>query len=132
MGILLEVMSQRDSQCRQDTVTRRWERPGNAFTPSCPTFHSVGARIPRQECLFNVQVTGHGSPPGPLTLCSKSVTQSCPTVCDPMDCSPLGSSVHGISQAGILEQVAVSASRGSSCPRDRTHVSYIGRQILYH
>ena len=64
-GILLELMSQGDSQCRQDTVTRRWERPGNAFTPSRPTFHSVGARIPRQEWLFSLQVTGHGSPPGP-------------------------------------------------------------------
>ena len=64
-GILLELMSQGDSQCRQDTVTRRWERPGNAFAPSRPTFHSVGARIPRQEWLFSLQVTGHGSPPGP-------------------------------------------------------------------
>ena len=47
----------------------------------------------------------------------------------------LGSSVHGISQAGILEWVAISFSRGSSWPRDQTHascVSCIGRQILYH
>ena len=49
--------------------------------------------------------------------------------CDPMDCSPPGSSVHGISQARILEWVAISLSRGSSQPRDWT---YIGRQILYH
>ena len=42
------------------------------------------------------------------------VTQSCPTLCDPMDCSPPGSSVHGTSQAGILEWVAISSSRGSS------------------
>ena len=43
--------------------------------------------------------------------------------------------VHGISQAGILEWVAISASRGSSPPRDQTRVSYvscIGRQVLYH
>ena len=42
------------------------------------------------------------------------VAQSCPTLCDPMDCSPPGSSVHGILQARILEWVAISFSRGSS------------------
>ena len=49
--------------------------------------------------------------------------QSCPTLCGPMDCSPPGSSVHGISQARTLEWVANSSSRGSSRPRDQTHVS---------
>ena len=49
--------------------------------------------------------------------------QSCPTLCDPMDCSPPGSSVHGILQARILEQVAMPSSRGSSQPRDQTQVS---------
>ena len=44
--------------------------------------------------------------------------QSCPTLCDPMDYSPPGSSVHGILQARILEWVAISSSRGSSQPRD--------------
>ena len=51
------------------------------------------------------------------------VAQSCPTLCDPMDCNPPGSSVHEIFQARILEWVAVSFSRGSSQPRDRTRVS---------
>ena len=46
------------------------------------------------------------------------VTQSCCTLCDPMDCSPPGSSVHGILQAKILEWVAISFSRASSPPRD--------------
>ena len=46
------------------------------------------------------------------------VTKLCPTLCDPMDCSPQGSSVHGISQERTLEWVAVSFSRGSSWPRD--------------
>ena len=46
--------------------------------------------------------------------------QSCLTLCDPMDCSPSGSSVHGIFQARILEWVAISYSRRSSCPRDQT------------
>ena len=67
--------------------------------------------------------------------CVCSVTRSCLTVCDPMDCSPLGSSVHGIFQARILEWVAISSSRGSSKPRVQTWVyciSWIGQQILYH
>ena len=42
--------------------------------------------------------------------------QSCPTLCDPLDCSPPGFSVHGISQARILERVAISFPRGSSNP----------------
>ena len=54
------------------------------------------------------------------------VTQSCPTLWDPMGCSLPGSSVHGILQARILEWVAISFSRGSSRPRDRTQVSRIG------
>ena len=58
--------------------------------------------------------------------------QLCPTLCDPMDCSPQGSSVHVILQARILEWVAIPFSRGSSRPRDQTQVSYIGRWILYH
>ena len=53
------------------------------------------------------------------------VAQSCPTLCDPMDCSPPGSSIHGIFQARILEWVAISFSRGSSRPKDRTQVSRI-------
>ena len=60
--------------------------------------------------------------------------QSCPALCDPMDCSPPGSSVHGIFQARILEWVTISYSRGSSWPRYRTYVSYvsfIGRQIFF-
>ena len=51
------------------------------------------------------------------------VTQSCPTVCDTMDCSLPGSSIHGILQARILEWVAMSFSRGSSWTRDQTQVS---------
>ena len=49
--------------------------------------------------------------------------QSCLILCDPMDCSTSGSSVHGISQVRILESVAISFSRGSSQPRDQTQVS---------
>ena len=63
------------------------------------------------------------------------VAQLCLTLCNPTDCSPPGCSVHGISQARILERVAISSSRGSSRPRDQTpnfYVSCIGRWVLYH
>ena len=52
------------------------------------------------------------------------VTQSCPTLCDPMDCGPPGSSVHGILQARILERVAMPSSRGSFQSKDRTQVAF--------
>ena len=51
-----------------------------------------------------------------------SVTQSCQTLWDSMDCSPPGSSVHGMLQARILEWVAISFTRGSSQPKDPTGV----------
>ena len=51
--------------------------------------------------------------------------QSCPTLCNPMDCSPPGSSVHEVFQARILEWVAISFSRGSSQPRDWNCVSWV-------
>ena len=53
------------------------------------------------------------------------VAQSCLTLCDLMDCSPAGSSVHGILQARILEWVAMPSTRGSSQPRNWTQVSHI-------
>ena len=65
-----------------------------------------------------------------LDLKKSKVAQSCPTLCNPMDYSPPGSSVHGILQTRILEWVAISFSRGSSWPRDRTQVFHIaGRRF---
>ena len=58
------------------------------------------------------------------------VAQSCLTLCDPMDYSPPGSSVHGILQARIVEQVAMPSSRGSYHPRDQTQVSHIWAESL--
>ena len=55
----------------------------------------------------------------------REVTQSCPTLCDPMDCSLPGSSLHGILQARVLEWVSISFSRESSQPKDQTWVSCI-------
>ena len=59
------------------------------------------------------------------------VTQLCPTLCDPTDFSLPGFSVHGIFWTTVLEWVAISFSRGSSRPRDRTWVSYIIGRCFY-
>ena len=60
------------------------------------------------------------------------VAESCPTLCDPMDCSLPGFSVHGIFQARVLKWVAISFSRGSSWPRDRTWVSRVVGKRFTH
>ena len=72
---------------------------------------------------------------GFLSCMRAKLPQSCLTLCNPMDCSPPGSSVHGILQARIVEWVAVSSSRGSFWPWDRTYVSCVsctGRWVLCH
>ena len=67
-----------------------------------------------------------------MLVCMLKLLQSCPTLCDPVDCSLLGSSVHGTLQARIPERAALSSSRGSAQPRDRVCVSYlscVGRRV---
>ena len=78
-------------------------------------------------------VHGCSSPkafPGAFTCYVCEVARLCPTLCDPMDCSLPGFSIHGILQARILEWVTISFSRGSSQPRDQTRVSSIGGRHL--
>ena len=58
------------------------------------------------------------------------VTESCPTLCNPMDCSLPGPSVHGILQSRILEWVAMLFSRGSSRSRDRIQISHIAGRFF--
>ena len=58
------------------------------------------------------------------------VAQSCLTLCDPMDCNPTGSSVHGILRARILKWVAIPFSRGSSQSRDQTRVSCLAGRFF--
>ena len=68
------------------------------------------------------------------SVCAKSV-QLCPALCDPMDYSLPGSSVHVLLQVRVLEWVAMPSSRGSSQSREQTYISVascIGRQVLYH
>ncbi|XP_042087432.1 N-terminal EF-hand calcium-binding protein 2 isoform X2 [Ovis aries] len=115
-----------------------WKR--HLQSPVCKAFRHVKVDMLSQpEAFSRISVPGTGEevwsshrgsgdtlglaeaaaprPRRPQTLlfsCGCSVAQSCLTLCDPMDCSPPGSSVHQISQAGILESVAISFSRGSS------------------
>ena len=79
----------------------------------------------------NIGVRGERKRPVIRMICVFS-RSACLTLWGPTDCSPPGSSVHGISQARILEWVAISSSRGSSWPRDRAPISCIARWILYH
>ena len=83
------------------------------------------SKLEMQSDLFNNKFVAYTSSFNPLRLLSLLVTQSCLTLCNPMDCSPPGSSVHGILQEGILEWVATPFCRGSSWPRDRTWVSCV-------
>ena len=64
------------------------------------------------------------------SLCFCLVAKLCPTLCNPVDCNPPDSSVHGISQARTLEWVAMPFSRASSQPRDQTQVSCIAGRFL--
>ena len=79
--------------------------------------------------LFFKVIISHSSLSFALAVQSLSHVQH---FCDSMDCSPPGSSVHGISQARILGWVAISFSMGFSRHRDRIHVSCTPRQTLYH
>ena len=86
----------------------------------------------RQSVFSNYVALHHRllSPAFAFSCCL--VAKSCLTLCKPVDCSPLGSSVHGICQSRILEWVAISSSRESSRPREQAGISCIGRKILYH
>ena len=91
------------------------------------TLRPHGLSPPRFLCPWDFPGKNTGVGCHFLCQCMKmksesEVAQSCPTLCDPMDCSPPGSSVHGILQARTLEWVAIPSSRGSSRPRDQTKV----------
>ena len=98
---------------------------------SCPAGFRAG---PRQSLCTCPHDKASQKIRGWSCLCpaaAKSL-QSCPTLCHAIACSPPGSSVHGIFQVRILEWVAISSSKGSSQPRDGTHISYVsclGKQV---
>jgi len=82
---------------------------------SCPTLRPHRRQPTRLLCPWD----SPGKSTGVVCHCNMCA-QSCPIPCDPMDCSPPGSSVHGILQARILEWVAISFSRVYFPPRDQT------------
>ena len=97
-------------------------------------FHGVLQAQKRNEGLRSVRTRREGRFSVPIPSVH-SAAQSHPALCDPVDCSLLGSSVREILQARRLECVAISSSRGSSRSRDRTCISCIsctGRWVLYH
>ena len=110
-------------------------------------FHALEKAMATHSSVRAWRIPGMGEPGGLPSMGSHSqtrlkrlssnssssivlVTQSYPTLCDPMDCSPPGSSLHGILQARILEWVAMPSSRGSSQPRDQIQVSCIAGRFF--
>ena len=80
------------------------------------------SRVPQRNSPARPDFNKAYNQPHPY-LCVCLVIQSCPTLCNPMDCSPPGSSVHGVLQERTLEWVAMPSSRVFSQPRDRTQIS---------
>ena len=102
--------------------------PCQAFSSLCVVWHSLFRNVLSSLAYLILAVWWHFFPSEysftyidskTLCVCVCVCVQSCPTLCDFMDCSLPGSSVHGIFLARILEWVAISYSRGSSWPRDQ-------------
>ena len=81
-----------------------------------------GCQISRGSWIF--------CPPSKVRSKETEFAQLCPILCDPMDCSLPGSSVHGIFQARVLEWFAIAFSRGSFWPRDRIWVSHTAGRLF--
>ena len=111
----------------------------NTRSPGCPAFPSAGAAnqsFPwspswdqyEGDCLL--KLCSEPRKRVYLLVSGGLVAQSCLTLCDPMNCSPSVSSIHGILQARILEWIAIPFSRGSSWPRDQTQLSCIAGRFF--
>ena len=103
-------------------------------------FHALEKEMATHSSVLAWRIPGMGEPGGlpflgshrighdwsdlAIAMCAK-LLQSCLTLCDPVDCGPPGSSVHWIFQTRILVWVAICFSRGSSQPRNQTHISYV-------
>ena len=116
--------------CEKEKTQRRKEKDIMTI------FWDLKGKSTKQRSLTCVALRDSRSTFSSATTCvpAKSL-QSCLTLWDPMDCSPPGSSVHGILQVRKLEWVATPSSRASFWLRDRTHISYVswlGRKVLYH
>ena len=109
-------------------VTAEILSPGVGITGPKPGAERSRIRRGRCSCSGGVVWTKNPDPSTHSSCCF--VTQLCLNLCDPMNCSPPGSSVHGILQERIVEWVAIPFCRGSSPPRDRTWVSCITGRFL--
>ena len=109
---------------KKAALTEVTPRPGAAVCHSWSRqqlLRAVGSRVPVGTRPPAVTDTPHHTPPD---------SSDCISLCDPMDCSPPGSSVHGISQARIVEWVAIPFSRVSSLPRGQTQVSCLAGRFF--
>ena len=114
-----------------------WNSPNQSMWYTTPTNQRIKQYEYLNRCTINfwqnsAPIYDKNSPEshrGYMCMCAKSL-QFCPTLCATVNCSPSGSSVHGILQARILEWVAISFSRGSSQPGDRTLVSFFAGRFF--
>ena len=117
--------------------------PGKIVPPTALPLETISESKPEQEVInelikltFSLEFTWTNVHVPHLSVYLESeseVAQSCPTLCDPMDCSLPGSSVHGIFQTRVLEWGAISFSRGSSQPREflwNSHQTLFSQIIL--
>ena len=106
------------SNCNDNTVSNKSFLPHLLWAPG-ETFSCVRRRVAVEIVTISYWL-----------ISDVLLTQLCPTLCDPMDCSPPGSSVHRILQARILKWVAIPFSQGSSQPKDQTRVSCIAGRFF--
>ena len=99
------------------------------FSLFCSVMSHLSMKLPWWKYLHNGN--GQVQQAKVVCLCLCLVAHLWPTLCNPLDCSLPGSSVHGIFQARILEWVAIFFSKGSSLSRNQTHVSCIAGSFLY-
>ena len=117
---------------------RRKQQSTPVFLPgeSQGRWSLVGCHLWGRTELDTTEVTQQQQQQGSMSRlsnqCARLCVFSCVRLCDSMDSSPPASSIHGIILARILEWVAISFSRAFSLPRDQTHISCIGKQVLYH
>ena len=111
-------------------VAKSWT-PLNLLSTGQKKRHKLWTELFREQCIFCTSESPSGKQNSILMVqlwkkeSESEVTQSCLTLCDPVDCSLPGSSIHGILQERVLEWVAISFCRGSSRPRVWTWVSHI-------
>ena len=110
------------SICQQIWKTQQWPQdwersvfipvPKKGNTKECSNYRTIALISHASKVMLKILQTRLQQ------YVNRVHAQSCPTLCDPMDCIPSGSSVHGILQTRILEWIAISYSRGSSQPRN--------------